>query len=95
MKDVVVDLAYNILRHAREAKADVVATACPLCEYNLGPIQKLIHEKYPEFKTIPVLYFTQLMAIAFELTEEEMGLSGNQPDPIPILLEKSLIKEEK
>jgi heterodisulfide reductase subunit B len=95
MKDVVIDLAYNILNQAIEANADVVATACPLCEYNLGPIQNLIHEKYPKFKTIPILYFTQLMAIAFGLNEEEIGLSGNQPDPIPVLLEKGLIKEEK
>jgi hypothetical protein len=35
------------------------------------------------------------MAIAFGLNEEEIGLSGNQPDPIPVLLEKGLIKEEK
>ncbi len=95
MKDVVVDLAYKILSQAMEAKADVVATACPLCEYNLGPIQNMVYSKYPGFKTIPVLYFTQFMAIAFGLSEEEMALSENKPDPIPILLEKGLIKEVK
>jgi heterodisulfide reductase subunit B len=95
MKDVVVDLAYNILSQAIEAKADVVATACPLCEYNLGPIQNMVYNKYPDFKMIPVLYFTQLMAIAFGLSEEEMALSGNKPDPIQVLLEKGLLKEAK
>ena len=94
MKDVVADLAYNILSKAEEAGADIIATACPLCEYNLGPIQGKIQGKHPNFETIPVLYFTQLMALAFGLSEEEAALTGNTPDPRPILIEKGLLKEE-
>ncbi|MBD3205391.1 heterodisulfide reductase, subunit B [Candidatus Bathyarchaeota archaeon] len=94
MKEVVVDLAYNILNQAEKAGADVIATACPLCEYNLGPIQGKIQENYPNFETIPVLYFTQLMALAFGLSEEDAAVTGNTPDPKPILIEKGILKEE-
>jgi heterodisulfide reductase subunit B len=91
MKEVVAGLAYNILKNAEQAGANIVATACPLCEYNLGPQQKLIKEKHTNFNTIPVLYFTQLMAIAFGLSEEEIDLKGNQPDPRPLLKKMDLI----
>lgn len=94
MKEVVADLAYNILSQAEKAGANVIATACPLCEYNLGPIQGKIQENYPNFETIPVLYFTQIMALAFGLSEEDTAITGNIPDPKPILIEKGLLKEE-
>jgi len=93
MKDVVADLAYKILSQAEAAGADVLITACPLCEYNLGPIQAEVEKKYPVFKSIPVVYFTQLMALAFGLGEEAAAFTGNEPDPRPLLREKGLLEE--
>ena len=46
---------------ARAAGADVVATACPLCQHNLARTET----------ALPVLYFTELMAAAFGLPEGE------------------------
>jgi len=93
MKDVVADLAYKILSQAEAAGADMLITACPLCEYNLGPIQAEVEKRYPVFKSIPVVYFTQLMALAFGLGEEAAAFTGNEPDPRPLLREKGLLEE--
>ena len=92
MKGVVADLAYKILNQAEEEGAEMLITACPLCEYNLGPIQAEVEKKHPVFNSIPVVYFTQLMALAFGLEEEATAFTGNTPDPRPLLREKGLLE---
>ena len=93
MKDVVADLAYKILNNAEEEGAEMLITACPLCEYNLGPIQSEVEKTHPVFDSIPVVYFTQLMALAFGLGEEATAFTGNTPDPRPLLRDKGLLEE--
>ncbi len=91
MPEVVADMSNKILTQAQAAGADMVATACPLCEFNLGDRQAEVVKKYPRFKSVPIVYFTQLMAVAFGLGEEEAALGMNNPDPRPLLREKGLI----
>jgi heterodisulfide reductase subunit B2 len=91
MVDVVADLSSRILNQAQLAGADVVATACPLCEFNLGNRQAEVAIKYPKFRNIPIVYFTQLMALAFGLGEDKTALGMNKPDPRPLLNQKGLI----
>jgi heterodisulfide reductase subunit B len=93
MKEVVADLAYKILKQAEGAGADMLVTACPLCEYNLGPRQSEVEKRYPVFNSIPVVYFTQLMALAFRLDEEATAFAGNKPDPRSLLKGKGLLEE--
>ena len=92
MKEAVADLSHRILKQAEVAGADVLATACPLCEYNLGPRQEQVKKQYPSFNSIPVVYFTQLMALAFGLGDEATAFEANRPDPSPILREKGLLE---
>jgi heterodisulfide reductase subunit B len=40
----------------------------------------------------PILYITQLMALAFGLGEEATGLKRNLVDPRPMLQEKALLQ---
>ena len=91
MVDVVADLSNRILTQAQAAGAEVVATACPLCEFNLGNRQTEVAKKNPKFKGIPIVYFTQLMALAFGLGEDETALGMNKPDSRPTLRAKGLI----
>ena len=84
-RDVVVDLAHDILAHARAAAADVITTCCPLCAYNLDSRQNEIADARPEFEPIPVLYLTQLMALAFALPVERCRFDLNRTDPRPLL----------
>lgn len=91
MKEVVADLSQRILTQASDRGSDLVATACPLCEFNLGSRQKDIKNSFRGFKQIPVVYYTQLMTLAFGLGEEASAFGQNDPDPRPILKERRLL----
>jgi heterodisulfide reductase subunit B len=91
MKEVVADLSQRILTQAFDGGSDLVATACPLCEFNLGSRQKEIKNSFRGFKQIPVVYYTQLMTLAFGLGEEASAFGQNDPDPRPILKERGLL----
>ena len=91
-KYTVAELAYDILSHAQKAGADAVATTCPLCAFNLDNRQREVLAKHPEFKKMPVFYFTQLMAIAFDLDKKFYGFEQNYVDPKPLLKAKNLLK---
>lgn len=93
-RDVVIDLAHDILGHARAAGADVITTCCPLCAFNLDSRQNEIAETRPGFEPIPVLYITQLMALAFALSAERCRFDLNRTDPRPLLSGKGLMREE-
>jgi heterodisulfide reductase subunit B2 len=62
--DVGVRLNYILLKEARRKKADAIATACPLCQYNLDAYQGEIRSSADETLDMPVLYFTQILAWA-------------------------------
>ncbi len=93
MVEVVAELSHRILDQAVRAGADMVVTACPLCEYNLGPRQEEVKKLFRDFDSIPVVYFTQLMALAFGM-EDAAGFEQNTPNPRLVLEKKGLLKEE-
>ncbi len=88
-KHIVADTAHDILSRARREGALAITTSCPLCAFNLDNRQKEVLEKHPGFEPMPVLYFTQLMAVAFGLDEKYYGFDLNYVDPRPLLREKS------
>jgi heterodisulfide reductase subunit B len=79
-------LSKEIVASAKEHGADLVITACPLCQFNLD---------YPQRESggsrsgerVPVLYFTQLMAVALGLPEETWGFEDHYVDPTPLIAE--------
>lgn len=76
-------LSKDIVSSAREHGAQAIATACPLCHFNLD---------YPQRGTeagltgneVPILYFTQLMAVALGLPEEDWALEDHYVDASPL-----------
>jgi len=89
--DIIADRTNRILTSAKDQGAEIVVVSCPLCAFNLDQRQKQTIERYPEFKHIPVLYFTQPLAIALGCPEESLRFDLNFIDPKPILQEKGLI----
>jgi heterodisulfide reductase subunit B len=87
-KESVWELVYDILASAQKAGAQTVVTSCPLCAFNLDKRQKEVREQYPELAEIPVLYFPQLMAIAFGLGDGVCGFDLHSADPRPLLRHK-------
>lgn len=85
--DIVLNLSGHLVQHAREAGADVIAVACPLCHANLDARQMQMGLD----ETMPVLYFTQLMAVAFGLPLKTAGLKKNLINPEPLLEAKGIL----
>ena len=89
--EIVADRTYHILTSAQNQGAEVVSVSCPLCAFNLDHRQKETVQNYPEFKHIPILYFTQTLAIALGCLEKDLRFDLHYIDPKPILKEKGLI----
>ena len=89
--EIVAERTYHILTSAQSQGAEIVTVSCPLCAFNLDNRQKETLQKYPEFKNIPILYFTQIMAIALGCPEESLRFDLHFIDPKPILKQKGLI----
>jgi heterodisulfide reductase subunit B len=85
--DIVLKLSMNLIQHARAVGADLIAVACPLCHTNLDARQ--FQMKLEE--AMPVLYFTQLMALALGASEKAAGLQKNLVDPRPLLRERGVV----
>jgi heterodisulfide reductase subunit B len=83
--DIVLKLSGDLIGHAREAGAEAMVVACPLCHTNLDARQFQMGLAEP----LPVLYFTQLMALALELPEKA-ALHKNLVDPRPLLQSKGI-----
>ncbi len=85
--DLVEGLAYRILSTARRAGADLLVTACPLCQSNLDLRQRPISARFGEPVQLPVLYITQLLGLALGMTPREMML-GRLVTPAEPALQK-------
>lgn len=72
--EIVVRLAADILAMAKEAEADCIAVACPLCHANLDLRQSDVEKKLGVQYRIPVFYFTQLLGMACGLEKKELGI---------------------
>jgi heterodisulfide reductase subunit B len=68
-------MSFVILQNAKSRGADVIITACPLCQFNLECFQGKLSKEYKENVRMPVMYFTQLMGLAYGLSEKELGLN--------------------
>lgn len=89
--EMVADRTFSILTSAQSRGADLVSVSCPLCAFNLDHRQKETAKKYSGFKGIPILYFTQLLAIAMGCGEEALRLDLHYVNPKPLLRQKGLI----
>ncbi|MDP2937049.1 MAG: CoB--CoM heterodisulfide reductase iron-sulfur subunit B family protein [Dehalococcoidia bacterium] len=88
--EIVYRLVYRILKGAKQAGADCVVVACPLCQANLDTRQKAIEERYRVHFDLPIIYFTQLMGLAMGFSAQELLLDKHLTDPLPLLRGKGL-----
>ena len=82
---IALELSRKILKNAKGVGADAIVVACPLCHVNLDARQKQIEEEYKEIYQLPIIYFTQLMGLAFGIKPEELGLDKHFVDPLSLL----------
>ncbi len=78
--DVPRALSQTIVEQAAQAGAQAIVTACPLCQYNLDKQSAQARAG----ARLPIVYFTQLLAVALGLPAESQALEGHYVDPAPL-----------
>jgi heterodisulfide reductase subunit B len=72
---VALRLCRNLLLCAQQDGAECIAVTCPLCQLNLDAYQSAINKTYGTKFNLPIVYFTQLMGIAFGMDSKKLGLT--------------------
>jgi heterodisulfide reductase subunit B len=81
--DMVRELVGKISAYARDARADMIVTACGLCQANL-------ESRQARKVALPVAYFTELMGVAFGLKAGKW-FKKHIVNPFPLLKKKGIL----
>lgn len=83
--DVVVELSGRIVYQAKEAGADAIATACPMCMSNLDLRQGAMSKATGKEAKVPVMYITELLGMAFGIPKSELGIRKHVVSTDPVV----------
>jgi len=84
-EDVALGLNRNILDCAKQSGAQCIITICPLCHMNIETYQGDVNKMFGTDFSIPTLYFTQLMGLAFGFSRKELGIDEEMIPSRPLL----------
>jgi heterodisulfide reductase subunit B len=67
------EMIHRLIEAAENAQADAMVTLCPMCQLNLDAYQGEMNQHFKTNFHMPVLFFTQLMGLAFGIGAKELG----------------------
>ena len=67
------ELIRRLISSADQYNADMMVTLCPMCQLNLDAYQNETNRYFHTEYHMPILFFTQLMGLAFGFEAEELG----------------------
>lgn len=82
------ELIRRLLQSADDYKADVIACMCPMCQLNLDGYQAAVNGYFGTNYNLPILYFTQLMGLAFGLSPKQLGFGKEIVTAQPVISAK-------
>ncbi len=77
-------LSHILLQDALRREADVMITLCPLCQFNLECYQNQMTKQFKEPIRLSILYFTQLMGMAFGIADATLGMQRLFVPPVRV-----------
>lgn len=75
-KHAALSMVRALLQTAEDAGADVIATACPLCQINLEVYQTEVNREFGTDLSLPIMYFTQILGLAFGIPAKKLGIGS-------------------
>ena len=70
------EMIRRLIASAVQLKADMIVTVCPMCQMNLDAFQGQMNDFFHTNYQIPILFFTQLMGVAFGENPERLGFGS-------------------
>jgi heterodisulfide reductase subunit B len=67
------ELIRRLIVAAEMSGAHAMVTVCPMCQMNIDFYQREMNHHYREDHHMPILFFTQLMGLAFGMPAERLG----------------------
>ena len=74
--DTAFELIRRLISAADQYKADALVALCPMCQMNLDAFQGQMNGYFHTNYHMPILFFTQLMGIAFGEKPENLGFGS-------------------
>ena len=90
-KDLSYKLLHQKLARMKEGGANCIAVVCPSCYLQFDFQQKTINKMYDTDFQFPVLYLTELIALAFGMDEKDLGLKFHGIKPKKLLEDTNII----
>ncbi|GAB4447219.1 MAG: CoB--CoM heterodisulfide reductase iron-sulfur subunit B family protein [Anaerolineae bacterium] len=79
------EIIRRLLKNAADYEADAIVTLCPMCQLNLDAYQDNVNKHFGTSYQIPILYFTQLVGLAFGLPAKKLGFGKEFVNARPAL----------
>ena len=80
MSQISPDTGFELIRRLVDAadrlETDVMATVCPMCQMNIDAYQGEMNRHFGTHYHVPILFFTQLMGLAFGAPLETLGIGS-------------------
>ncbi len=74
--DTAFELIRRLIASADQYKADCLVALCPMCQMNLDAFQGQMNGYFHTNYRMPILFFTQLMGVAFGERPEKLGFGS-------------------
>lgn len=75
------ELIRRLVADAKERGAHLMATVCPMCQLNIDAYQNEMNRFFGTDYHMPILFFTQLMGLAFGKAPGELGIGTELVSP--------------
>ncbi|MBN2582359.1 MAG: CoB--CoM heterodisulfide reductase iron-sulfur subunit B family protein [Planctomycetes bacterium] len=82
------ELIRRLLQSAVDYHADMILCMCPMCQLNLDAYQARVNGFFGTDFRMPIVYFTQMMGVAFGVDPKELGFGKELVDAEPVLRTK-------
>jgi heterodisulfide reductase subunit B len=83
-REAALSMIRNLLQNALDNGADVIATSCPMCQVNLECYQQQVNQEFGTQFNVPVVYFSQLIGLAFGVAGKKLGIGKEIVSATPL-----------
>ena len=82
------ELIRRLLQSAVDYQADMILCMCPMCQLNMDAYQSGVNSHFGLNFKMPIIFFTQLLGVAFGIDQKTLGFGKEIVGASPVLKEK-------